>query len=257
MKIKLSVKIPTTSMSSITMKVQRSYSKALKIATQRIVPLVVDRAQQMIDAASPPMAGRYKKAVAEPRAVQVDEKGVTLTITDPLVLAVEKGTKGFDMKQKLLAHAKKSSKKGGAYIDIPFKHKASEVPTKMKAAMARAAKKADNAADVRASMRTPGKAFTRQLQRGALGQALRMSPKKQQVQHKRGVHDDMHRSATKTGSRSSVSYTTIRRISANSASTSWWHPGFKAAKVLDKVLPSVKRDVAAIIRDAFATVRVG
>jgi hypothetical protein len=104
-------------------------------------------------------------------------------------------------------------------------------------------------------MKTPGKSFTRRLQRGSIGQALGLSPRKQQVMHKGGIHDSMIRKSTKTGSRSSVSYTTIRRISMNSASTSWWNPGFKAARVLDKVMADVKPDVSAIIHDAFSTVR--
>lgn len=255
MRLKLSIKIPSSSNAAVSAKMARSTARALSIARNRIIPLVIDRANTVVDKQAPAMAGRYKKAIAAPGAIEVTDKAVTLTITDPLVLAVEKGTKAFDLKAKLLAHATKSSKTGGPYIDVPFTHKAGEVPAKLRKAASTAAKSAGNSAEVRLSMKTEGKSFTRQLQRGRIGQALGLSPKKQKVQHKQGVHDDLIRSATKTGSKSSVSYTTVRRISAMSAATSWWHPGFKAAHVLDKVLSSVKRDVAAIIRDAFKTVR--
>jgi hypothetical protein len=257
MRIKFSITLPVGARGAVTLKTQRSFARALSIARQRIIPLVMDRATAMVDKQSPALSSRYKKALTDPRVIEVTEKEVTLKVTDPLVLAVERGSKGFDMKSKLLAHATKSSKKGGPYIDVPFNHKASEVPSSMKSAMSRAAKKSGGAAEVRMAMKTDGKAFTRQLQRGRIGQALGMSPKKQKVQHKRGIHDDMTRRSTKTGSRSSNTYTTVRRISLNSATTSWWHPGFKAAHVLDKVLPSLKRDVAAILRDALVTVRNG
>ena len=257
MKIKLSIKLPSSFKGIVASKVTRTFSRAIVIARSRIVPLVLDRAQALVDKEAPAMADRYKKALAAPGAIDVTDKEVTLTITDPLVIAVERGTKAFDLKAKLLMHAKHSSKKGGMYIDIPFTHKAGDVPSSIRSALTRKAKSAGGAADVRLTMQTKGRSFTRLLQRGKISQALGLSPKKQKVQHKRGIHDDMMRKSTKTGSRSSMSYTTIRRLSANSSSTSWWNPGFKAAHVLDKVLPNVKRDVAAIIRDAFAAARSG
>ena len=257
MRLKLSIKIPSSSKGVVTTKVVRSFNRALAVARTRIVPLVVDRARALVDKEAPAMADRYKKVLSEPRTVEVTDKDVTLNVTDPLVLAVDRGSKAFDLKKKLLAHAKKSSKKGGPYIDVAFQHKAGSVPKNIRAAASRASKSAGGAAEVRVEMKTPGKSFTRVLQRGSIGQSLGLKAKKQQVQHKRGIHDDVMRKSTKTGKRSSTSYTTIRRISARSAATSWWHPGFKAARVLDKVLPSVKRDIAVIIREAFSTVRSG
>ena len=259
MRLRLSIKIPSSSNGVVSSKVSRAAGRALSIARGRIVPLVVDRAQALVTKEAPAMVNRYVKALAAPNAVVVTDKDVTINITDPLVLGVERGTKAFDLKAKLLAHATKSSKKGGPYIDVPFTHKAGTVPTKIRAAASRAAKSAGGAAEVRLSMKTEGKSFTRQLQRGRIGQALGLKAKKQEVKHKRGVHDDMIRSSASKGGggRSSVSYTTIRRVSMRSSSTAWWHPGFKAARVLDKVLPSVKRDISSIIRDAFFVVRSG
>jgi len=256
MRLKMTLKIPSSSKGLVTDRVTRTFSRAIASARSRIVPLVVERAQAIVTKEAPALATRYQKAIAKANAVEVTDKDVTLTISDPIVVAAERGTKAFDMKAKLLAHATKSGK-NGPYIDIPFTHKAGSIPASVKAAASKGSKMAGNAAAVRVATSTPGRSFTRSLQRGSIGQALGFKARKQNVQHKVGIHDDMTRKATKTGGRTSMSYTTIRRVSANSSSTSWWHPGFKAAHVLDKVMKGVRGDVAAIIRDAFSTVRSG
>ena len=158
------------------------------------------------------------------------------------------------MKPKLLAKATKTSKSGGSYIDIPFKHKSAEIPSAVRAKMTKASKMSGGA-DVTHVSSTPGRSFTRKLQRGSIAQRLGLKPKKQQVQHKGGTQDNLMRKA-KSGSRGG-SYMTIRRVSSKSASTSWWHPGFKAQRIIEKVMPSIKRDVAVILRDAFVQARGG
>jgi hypothetical protein len=254
LKLPIKVSIPSLSGRLVTLKVTTAFDRAMKVARARIVPLVVDRASGAVDNKLGTMAPRYKKALQEPGAVRVTEKAVEIKITDPIVVAVERGAKAFDMKAKLLKHAKASSK-GSVYVDIPFQHKAGSVPQSMRTAGTRAASAAGGAAEVRLSMRTEGKSFTRSLQRGSIGRALGLSPRKQAVKHSRGVHDDIIRSSTRAGGKSSVRYTTIRRISTKSKPSSWWHPGFKGAHVLDEVLPGLRRDIVAILRNTFSTLK--
>jgi hypothetical protein len=70
---------------------------------------------------------------------------------------------------------------------------------------------------------------------------------KQKVRHKQGIHDNLtrHRSAG-----AAASYQTIRRISAHSSASSWWHPGFKGLKLLQKVVPPLMDDIRDIVRDS-------
>lgn len=253
MKLKFTVKLVGMK-DLVSNKTASQMRRAVSIARTRVVPLVVDRALQLVQKQSPDMEQRYKKALSARGAVEITDKGIVINVTDPLVLANEKGSKAFDMKPKLLARAKKSSKGGGAYVDVVFRHKSSEIPAAVRNKMAKASKMSGGG-DVTHVSNTPGKSFTRQLQRGGIGQRLGLKPKKQQVQHQRGIHDDLMRKA-KPGSRSG-SYMTIRRVSTNSAASSWWHPGFKAQRIIEKVLPSIKRDVSAILRDAIIQARGG
>jgi hypothetical protein len=254
MLVKLSIKIPSNSGRTIAAKVTAAFRRAVSgEAGRRITTLVQDRASDAADKLVPDFAPRYKAALRKPGAVTVTEKEVAIAISDPIVAAVERGAPAFDMKAKLLARGK-TSKSGGVYVDVPIGHKARSVPQAMRTAMRRAAGGVPG--EVRLKGKTEGKSFTRLLNRGKISQALGVGPKKQAVKHKRGIHDDIVRRSSRTsGGGWSASYTTFRRISSRSAGSSWWHPGFKARRALDDVLPDAKRDIAVIIRDAVATTR--
>ena len=136
MKIKLSIKMPPIDgRKLVASKVVKTIDRALSIGRVRVVPLLVDRVQQMADKDVPAIASRYVKAMNAPNAVVLDDKGLTVNITDPLVVAAEQGTKGYDLKAKLLAHAKHSGK-NGPYVDVPFTHKAGDVPRNVRVAAA-------------------------------------------------------------------------------------------------------------------------
>lgn len=254
MLVKLSIKIPSSSGRVVAAKAVAAFRRAIAGAARpRIAALVAERAAAASDKLVPEFAPRYKAALRAPDAVMVTEKAVTITVVDPVVVAVERGSKAFDMKPKLLARGK-MSKSGSVYVDVPIKHKPGSVPQAMRTAMRRAA--GGTPGEVRLKAKTPGASFTRLLNRGAIAQALGIGPKKQAVQHKRGVHDDVIRRTRRTsGGGWSASYTTIRRISSRSAASSWWYPGFKARRALDGVLPGAKREIAAIIRETVAAER--
>lgn len=254
MLVKLSIKIPSGSERGVAGKVRSAYARAVAgAAGSRIAALVVDRGSAAADKLAPDFAPRYKAALRARGAVEVTEKAVTITITDPVVKAVERGSEAFDMKPKLLARGK-AAKGGGVYADVVIRHKAGSVPQAMRTAGRRAARSFGGSGEVRMTGKTEGRSFTRLLNKGPISQALGVGPRKQPVRHKRGVHDDLIRRSRRTGGGGmKVSYATIRRVSSRSAATSWWHPGFKARRVLDEVLPGARREIAAIIREAIAS----
>jgi hypothetical protein len=252
MKVKLSIKVPPSAGRALVAKVTAAYRRAVVAARPKITALVIARASTAADELAPDFAPRYKAALRKPHAVDVTAKEVTLTIDDPVVVAVERGAAAFDMKTKLLARGK-PAKGGGVYADVMISHKAGTVPQAMRTAGRRAARSFGGVGELRMPAKTPGRTFTRSLNRGPISQALGTMPKKQGVEHKRGVRDDLIRkSARRSATTVSVRYTTIRRVSSNSPASSWWHPGFKARRALDDVLPGAKREIAAIIRDAVA-----
>lgn len=254
MMFKLRVKVPSSVGRVLADKAAKAYRRAVVgAAAPRIVALVVDRAGTAADKLVPDFAPRYKAALRKPGAVTVTEKEVAIAVSDPVVVAVERGAAGFDMKQKLLARGK-PAKGGGVYVDVPLRHKAGSVPQATRTAMRRAAGGVPG--EVRLPARTEGRSFTRQLHRGPVSQALGVGPRKQEVRHKRGVRDDLVRKTKRTGGGGwSARYATVRRISSKSAGSSWWHPGFKARRALDGVLPGARREIAGIIRDAVAATR--
>jgi len=252
--IRFSLSIPSSVVAS---KATKTAKRALDIARQRIVPLVVERASAAADKKAPDFAPRYRAAVRSSRAVEVTDKAVTITINDPVVKAVEYGAKAFDMKPKLLARATKTSKSGSAYVDVKISHDKYSIPYETRMPMLHAGIRAGSTAKVRSTTKTEGKMFTRQLHRGAIGNALGLSPKKQKVKHKRGFHDDLIRSSRSVRGKPVVSYSTFRRLSARSPASAWWHPGFKPRRVLESVLPDARREIAGIIRDSLSMVRSG
>lgn len=246
MRLKLSIRTPSLA-KAIEKRSRESLKRALGEARNKIQALVVDRGGALVDKTLNTMAPRFKAALAAPGAVEVTETSVSLVVRDPVVLALDGGKAAYDLKAKLLAHAKRFSKKGVPYIDIPFQHKAGDVPRGIKNKTSRLAM-ASGSDTVRVPGNTPGAKFTKELQRGKVARALGLAPRKLRVEHKQGIHDDITRSAVRTGARSSVKYTTIRRISANSSPSAWQHPGFKPAKILGRILPSLKREIVAVLR---------
>lgn len=253
MRVKLSIKIPSSSGSVLASRVTSAFRAAIERARPRIVALVVDRASAAVDKLVPEFAPRYKAALRARDAVVVTDREITIKIADPVVSAVELGAAAFDMKPKLLARGK-TSKSGGVYVDVPIQHKPGSVPQAIRTAGRRLARTIPDSPTVRLRATTPGKSFTRELHRGPISRALGIGPRKQEVKHKRGIYDDVIRtSSTRRYRGSSVSYTTVRRVSSNSSPSSWFHPGFKPRKALDYVLPKAREDIAKIISESMSS----
>jgi hypothetical protein len=257
-RVKISARLPSSLASVVSAKVRAAVSRALAgPARARIAALVVARGGAAADKLAPDFAGRYRRELRRRGAVEVTDKAVTITVTDPLVRAVERGVQGFDMKPALLSRGK-VGRGGAVYADVPLRHKAGSVPQAVRTAGRRAARAFDGVGTLRMPARTEGRVFTREVHRGPISQALGVGPRTQAIRHARGVRDDLIRTSVRR-SRTTVSvrYTTIRRVSSRSPASSWWHPGFRARRVLDDVLPGGRREIAAIIREAISSQREG
>lgn len=187
---------------------KKSLTRAMEKAARNAVAVIREEAKQADTKA-------YAKALTEPGVVETTENGFSINLDRSSVKDLEVGFKPYDMKPKLLKYGKQS-KNGGRYVDIPFTHAASTVPSGIKRALQSVP---------RVSMTTPGKVFRR------LGKTVR---------HTQGIHDDMMKSGGK--------YTTIRRLSTNSDPQLWWHPGFKGYNLLKKLEKRIKADTIAILK---------
>lgn len=214
-----------------------------------------DRLAQMANQALGTTAAEYVKGVS------IDEGDGYLTVNLDGVLpnALEKGFSAFDIKTAMLAKATKFSKSGTPYVDVPFRFGLKSTTTvqsmgpsaakmvqsalrskqrELKRAGASATEVAT--ARVRLAQKTPGKEFTRDLQFGTKTVTT-------QVSHKQGITDSMTRTAKMVGSRAVGSYQTFRRISGNSDSAAWWHPGFKGVRLL----PKLRSEIQSVAKDMF------
>ena len=249
-------------------RVIRTFKAAFKDAQPKIAALIIDRVSAEANKVFRTMAPFYTEGLNKADSVTLAEDGVTVKLGTKISQAMERGVGAYDLKRALLAKAKHFSKTGTPYVDVPFKHTTSgragttQLPAEVKRAItARAAiQSTGNSATqvTRLPRKTQGKKFTRTLLKARpLGLGFRKV--KQAVQHKRGLQDDLIRRRKKPrgASRGSTSYTTIRRISAKSSTSSWYHPGFKAAGLLKKTLPQLKPDIAAILKDSIAKVKRG
>lgn len=239
------------------------FKAAFKDAQPKIAALIVDRVTAEANKTMKEMAPLYTEALSKPDAVKLTDEGIEISLGNKVAQAREAGSAAWDIKKEMLAHATKFSKDGSPYVDVPFKHTTSGtkgttmLPLGMKraidskAAMQSSSKNA--AQTTRMPMKTKGKLFTRVLRKEKKG-GIRLV--KQAVQHKRGRHDDLIRTKA-AGKRGSVSYSTVRRISAKSKPGSWWHPGFKPAGILKKVLPKLKPEIQTILKASLAKVSGG
>jgi hypothetical protein len=244
--------------------VSRLLKAAFKDAQPKIAALIIDRVGAEANKTFRGMAPLYIEALNKPDTVKLTDAGIEVQLGTKIAQAMDDGAPAYDLKRALLANTKKSSKTGTPYVDIPFKHTTSgargttQLPAAVKKAItARAANQSARGSTqtTRLPMKTPGKKFTRVLLKRRSG-VPGLGKVKQSVSHKRGLHDDLIRTRTKgRGGRGSTSYSTIRRISAKSSPSSWWHPGFKGAGLLKKVLPKLKPEIAAILSDSVAKVR--
>jgi hypothetical protein len=219
--------------------------KAMASAKPKIAALIIERIEAQASKSLSRMANRYKQGLNKPESIKITPTSVEVVLLDPVAAVIESGGSAYDIKKVMMKGAKSSSRKGIPFIDVPFTHAAGDVPSGMRKAIARKAAAAGGGTrPTQLTGNTPGRKFTRTLHRRVLG--VPFGTKKQKVTHKQGIHDNLIRH----GSGGSVGYQTIRRISANSAPSSWWHPGFRGLKLLQKVVPPLKDDIMDIMRDS-------
>lgn len=240
------------------------FKAAFKDAQPKIAALIIDRVSAEANKTFKTMAPLYTEALNKPDSVKLTDEGIEISLGTKVAQAMEKGGSSFDIKKAMLAHAKRFSKDGTPYVDVPFKQTATgsmgttRIPPQVKRAIdARAASEGapKNAPQTtRLPMKTKGKSFTRTLQKERKGGGFRSVSQK--VKHKRGIHDDLRRQRA-GGKGGSVSYGTIRRISAKSAPSSWMHPGMKGTGILKRVLAKTKPEIRAILVDSLAKVSGG
>lgn len=222
-----------------------AFDKAMADAKPKIAALIIDRVEAQAGKELRRMAPRYKIGLSQPGSIKITPEAVEVTLMDPVAAAIEGGASGFDLKRVMLSKTKKSSKTGIPYVDVPFSHQAGDIPSGMRKAISRKAA-AEGTSTTRLPSKSPGRKFTRTLHKQRVF-GVPFGTKRQKVAHKRGIHDDLTRHSA--GPRS-ASYQTIRRISAKSSASSWWHPGFKGLKLFKKVLPPIKADILDIVRDS-------
>lgn len=141
-----------------------------------------------------------------------------------LAASLEDGSESFDMKQSFSKNAKQS-KNGGWYKDIPFKHKTSRASDEMRGY----------------ASKMPSSVYKAALGAAKSGQRLSTSgiqpstitPYKSSYNTNK-IYSSMFR--TKMSGR--TSWMTIRRISSNSPSGSWIHPGFTAKNIIPMTIQS-------------------
>lgn len=263
MRLKLSMK--TLSPGKTGAVVSRVLQAAFKDAQPKIAALIIDRVGAEANKVFRGMAPLYLDALNKPDSVKLTDAGIEVGLATKIAQAMDDGAPAYDLKRALLAKSKKSSKSGVPYVDVPFKHTTSgsrgttQLPAAVKKAITERAVNQSARGSVKTTrlpMKTPGKKFTRTLLQKRSG-VPGFKRTKQSVSHKRGLHDDLIRTSRKGkgGARGSVSYSTIRRISAKSSPSSWRHPGFKGAGLLKKTLPKLKPEIARILSDSIAKVR--
>ena len=264
--MKFTVKVRGDAAANLRKKLTPLFEEARRKALPKISALIIDHVSIEADRKLSTMAPQYKQAIQDPRAITLTDKGLTIRLTTPLAAALELGAPSFDLKARMLLHARRFSMEGKPFIDVSFKHAATEaahngLPAAVRREIDHAVRNQQNRAFVNGASKAQAAVQTVRLDRTTPGRqfnrTLNINGKRvtTQVEHKRGIHDDLIRTASTTATgRVHNEYTTIRRISANSAPTSWWHPGFRGVQILKTVMPRLQKDIEAIIRDACTSV---
>jgi hypothetical protein len=153
---------------------------------------------------------------------------------------LEYGKAKWDMKPMLLGGPKARIGKKGRYNIIPFRHgtTANHAPNSNFPTMPR-----DILAQV--TKLKPGGRLTGTEGRHPAGQNASTG-----YQHKNGKYEGMKK-VTKTYQGATQSkYLTFRVVSDNSDPGSWWHPGYKAHHIAEKVASYCQPAVEAMLREA-------
>ena len=218
----------------VTVKLPRSLEKKLRGAGERAVSALVayarDRMTHLAQQHLRRTAQTYTNGIGTP---VVNGGRAVIALNGALPTMLERSSGPYDLKKML---------KGRRYVDIPFRHgtpDSTSLPAMPKPvyntmrAMAQGAK-----GRVRGPSPMPG---------GALPQT-----KKTEFgtyRHRVGKHASMLRVPPKYGAATQAQYVTFRRMSQNSAASSWIHPGFKPVGIFPTVAKEVRKLAQKLIAD--------
>lgn len=232
-------------------KVREAYARALP----QIAAYAIDKMSRVADAKLRTTAHVYKSGLQQPGSIVVTGDQVDIKLVGKLPNELENGFKAFDMKPKLLASTNaKTGANGSRYVDVPFHHATSQAATRMQGMPADVKQRVDRAVRVERNkaklekrpMRNPLRVTGRSAPTMRTQQRVGMKP--QTVRTKVGIYDDMIRHAMKVGKRTLAEHVTIRRVSSNSESHSWWHPGFVGVKARKTVSRDVRTMARAMVK---------
>lgn len=223
----------------------------------KMASYVVDRLTRIADDRLKTSANIYKQGLQQPGSVDVNEEGFNVRLVGEVPEALENGYDAFDIKVKMMQSPSRRQGLSGPYVDVPFRHGASEkstrlqgMPADIKQRMQNAVRREQRAAKregrspgtVRLKGRSPGSERVQKLRFGAMTQEV-------VTRTKQGIYDDMFRTQRKVGKRTQTQYKTIRRISARSAPTSWWHPGYEGVQGMREVGKELESVAERIFKD--------
>ena len=261
MPIKLKVEIPSRLMASFTATVQAKVAAVQRSALTKMAALAVDRISTKADSKLGARATEYKNGIT----VAFDEAFVRISLQGGLAQALEYGFNSFDIKSRMLRSPKaKVSKKGEPFVDVAFRHSMEQdathlrgVPDNIATQMRRAVTTAIHQAmskmplqqasivPVRLERHSRGAAITKQL--------ITASKRREWIstKHKRGLYDDLTRTAVWGKDKAISQYRTMRRISNNSDPTSWIHPGFVGVHAIRDTSSGIRAEAKKIIVGEF------
>ncbi len=241
--MRLKIKVLSATGDALKAKLKAKMQRAVADAGPKIAALLIDDLSREADRALGPTADEYKRGIQNAEAIEVTETSITIRPTTPFARSLEMGFSAFDIKAHLLRNAKKTTKDGEPYMDVPFQHGLSATSARLHGMPAEVRSRVENELKGKVNRlqgRTQGALKSHTLH---VGQGKQV---KYQTHHERGIHDNLVR--IKTGRKSE--YKTFRRVSGNSNPGAWWHPGFPGVKLFEKAAERLTRPIHQIFADS-------
>jgi hypothetical protein len=212
-------------------KFRRATDEAVRRALYSLAVVARDRVTQLAQARLGGSAALFVNSVVGPT---FEENSFTLRLGSRLASMMEAGSPPYDLKVML---------RGRPFVNVPFRQgtPGSTVLPPMPQAdynvMRSMAKKAGNAARVRAPKHMPSQPETKRTPKGAYTWSA-------------GKTSGMLRLSKTYRGATQSQYMTFRRISAKSKPESWIHPGFKPLGVFPRVATEMRKLAPRVLADA-------
>ncbi len=258
-------------MAQITVTIPSSFEgdilPAVKEAVQKALPsiasFVLDRMGQFADQKLHSSASDYRRGFG-PESLIITDTGFGVEPTTELAKALEEGYDAFDIKHAMLSSDNvKTSKDGSRYIDVPFRHGASEKSTRLQGMPSDVKRLVDNAMSrERRGAKREGREVSQKSR--VIGTLKPKTPHWKDlkygestaphvVEHKTSLYSGMMR----TGSRGQTQYKTIRCISDKSGPESWMHPGFPGVHGIPRVMDALEKTAIQVISQEIRKMGLG